>query len=156
MKMISWKVNGAMKCEEWWRERRMKIWHLWAPTYLTTELVAYLHATMHGSSQEILASEFRLWVMIMNVSMMGFTWVTTMNIKNVGSCVNNIQFIICSLAVMIIIYPYSYWKIYAINVLKETSLSIIKPLCIFLNPVNMYSNDYEAKCNRVSLEKKML
>jgi hypothetical protein len=53
--------------------------------------------------------------------------VTTMNIKNVGSCVNNIHFVICSLVVMIIIFPYFYWKIYAINVHKETSLSIRKP-----------------------------
>jgi hypothetical protein len=34
--------------------------------------------------------------------------VTTMNINNVGSCVNNIHFVICSLVVMIIIYPYYY------------------------------------------------
>jgi hypothetical protein len=45
--------------------------------------------------------------------------VTTMNIKNVGSCVNNIHFVTCSLAVMIIICPYFYWKMYAINVHKE-------------------------------------
>jgi hypothetical protein len=53
--------------------------------------------------------------------------VTTMNIKNVGSCVNNIHFVTCSLVVMIIICPYFYWKMYAINVHKKTSLSIRKP-----------------------------
>jgi hypothetical protein len=58
--------------------------------------------------------------------------VTTMNIKNVGSCVNNIHFVICSLVVMIIICPYSYWKIYAINVHKETSLSIRKPFFLYM------------------------
>jgi hypothetical protein len=58
--------------------------------------------------------------------------VTTMNIKNVGSCVINIHFVICSLTVMIIIYPYSYWKIYAINVRKETSLSIRKHFFLYL------------------------
>jgi hypothetical protein len=45
--------------------------------------------------------------------------VTTMNIKHVGSCVNNIHFFTCSLVVMIIICPYFYWKMYAINVHKE-------------------------------------
>jgi hypothetical protein len=47
--------------------------------------------------------------------------VTTMNIENVGSCVNNIHFVICShVAVMIIIYPFSCWN-------KNTSLSIRNP-----------------------------
>ena len=78
--------------------------------------------------------------------------VTTMNIKNAGSCINNIHFIICSLAVMI--FAYFYWKIYAINVHKETSLSIRKTFLIFVNHANMYINAYEEKCNRVSLEKK--
>jgi hypothetical protein len=81
--------------------------------------------------------------------------VTTMNIKNVGSCVNNIHFIICSLVVMIIIFPYSYWKIYAINVHKETSLSVRKPFfCIFVNHANVYISAYKAKRNGVSLENK--
>ena len=79
---------------------------------------------------------------------------TTMNINNVGSCVNNIHFIICSLAIMIIICPYSYWKIYSINVHKETSLSIRNHFFIFVNHANMYINAYEEKCNRVSLEEK--
>jgi hypothetical protein len=82
--------------------------------------------------------------------------VTTMNIKNVGSCVNNIHFVICSLAVIIIICPYSYWKMYAINVHKENITEYKKALffCICVNHANMYNNSYEAKCNRVSLEKK--
>jgi hypothetical protein len=72
--------------------------------------------------------------------------VTTMNIKNVGSCVNNIHLVTCSLAVMIIICPYFYWKMYAINV--KTSLSIRNPFLL------LYISAYEVKCNRVSLEKK--
>ena len=71
-------------------------------------------------------------------SRMGFTWVTTnifltvgscvttMNIKNVGSCVNNIHFLICSFDVIIIICPYSYWKMYAINVHKENIIEYKK------------------------------
>jgi hypothetical protein len=58
--------------------------------------------------------------------------VTTMNIKNVGSCVINIHFVIFSLVVMIIICPYSYRKIYAINVHKATSLSIRKPFFVYV------------------------
>jgi uncharacterized membrane protein AbrB (regulator of aidB expression) len=61
--------------------------------------------------------------------------VTTMNIKNVGSCVNNIHFVTCSLVVMIIICPYFYWKMYAINV--KTSLSIRNPFLLFCISVPM-------------------
>jgi hypothetical protein len=58
--------------------------------------------------------------------------VTTMNIKNVGSCVNNIHFVICSLVVMIIICPYSYWKMYAINVHKENITEYKKALFLYM------------------------
>jgi hypothetical protein len=75
--------------------------------------------------------------------------VTTMNIKNVGSCVNNIHFVTCSLVVMIIICPYFYWKMYAINVHKENITEYKKALSFVL-----YISAYEVKCNRVSLEKK--
>jgi hypothetical protein len=101
-------------------------------------------------------------------SRMGFTWVTTdiflmvgscvttMNIKNVGSCVNNIHFVTCSLGVMIIIYPYFYRKMYAINVHKENITEYKESLYIYMcvNHANMYISSYEPKCNKVSLEKK--
>ena len=55
--------------------------------------------------------------------------VTTMNIKNVGSYVNNIHFVICSLVVMIIIYPFNFWNI---TEYKKSLFSYlwIMPICI--------------------------
>ena len=84
------------------------MWHFWFSTYSPTELVACPHATVYGSSEELLASElgFDWWCLFNNecfqgVKYMSNNWhflmvgscVTTMNIKNVGSCVNNIHFI---------------------------------------------------------------
>jgi len=71
-------------------------------------------------------------VTTMNIKNVG-SCVTTMNIKNVGSCVNNIHFVTCSLAVMIIICPYFYWKMYAINVHKENIIEYNKaPFFVFV------------------------